>query len=307
MRELNLDQLRTLVTIADLGTFAAAARALHLAPPTVSLHIGELESRLGASLLERGSRGVRLTAPGGVLVERGRQLLKEADATLEQVRRVAEGRAGKVRLGTSTGVLVHLLPQVLERLARAVADVEVDVVILGSGETMARLQARTLDLGIVALPQAGSPGLDVQPWRSDPMMAFLPPRWTDVPASVTPAWLADRPLVANDASTLMHRLTAGWFGEAGLQPRARIELNYTEAMKSLVAAGYGAAVLPMEWLDEVPADVARLQMRPLDPPLTRHLGLAHRPRALLDAATAEVLRVLLDFTPAAVGAGAGSA
>ncbi|MDO8375424.1 MAG: LysR family transcriptional regulator, partial [Polaromonas sp.] len=39
MRELNLDQLRTLVAITDLGTFSAAARALHLAQPTVSLHI----------------------------------------------------------------------------------------------------------------------------------------------------------------------------------------------------------------------------------------------------------------------------
>jgi len=49
MRSLNLDQVRTLVAIADLGTFAAAAQALHLAPPTVSLHISELESRLRCS------------------------------------------------------------------------------------------------------------------------------------------------------------------------------------------------------------------------------------------------------------------
>ena len=53
MRELNLDWLRTLVTIADRGSFAAAARSLHLAPPTVSLHIAELEARLGAALLVR--------------------------------------------------------------------------------------------------------------------------------------------------------------------------------------------------------------------------------------------------------------
>ena len=46
MRNLNLDQLQTLIAVADLGTFAAAAQALHLAPPTVSLHIKELESRM---------------------------------------------------------------------------------------------------------------------------------------------------------------------------------------------------------------------------------------------------------------------
>ncbi len=73
MRELNLDQLRTLVAIADLGTFSAAAKALHLAQPTVSLHISELESRLGAQLVARGSRSVTLTPAGAALVERGRR------------------------------------------------------------------------------------------------------------------------------------------------------------------------------------------------------------------------------------------
>ncbi len=62
MRELNLDQLRTLVAIADLGTFSAAGRALHLAQPTISLHISELESRLDAALLVRGHRRVVATA-----------------------------------------------------------------------------------------------------------------------------------------------------------------------------------------------------------------------------------------------------
>jgi len=64
VRELNLDQLRTLVTIAELGSFAAAARALHLAAPTVSLHVAELESRLGAALLLRQRQRVVPTVVG---------------------------------------------------------------------------------------------------------------------------------------------------------------------------------------------------------------------------------------------------
>ena len=53
MREINLDQLRTLVTIAETGSFNEAALRLHLSPPTVSLHISELENRVGAKLLSR--------------------------------------------------------------------------------------------------------------------------------------------------------------------------------------------------------------------------------------------------------------
>jgi len=295
MRSLNLDQLRTLVTIADLGTFAAAAQALHLAAPTVSLHVSELEARLGAPLLERGGKQVRMSAAGAALIERGRQLLKEADDAVDQVRRFAEGREGKVRLGTSTGVLVHLLPRVLAVLNERHPGIDVEVAILGSLDTMDRLAARTLDIGIVALPQAELPELLLQPWRSDPMMAFLPPRWP-VPEVVTPAWLATQPLVANDKTTMMHGLVAGWFGAAGLAPRARIELNYTEAMKSLVSAGYGAAVLPLERSADTLLPAPELmQLRPLDPPLTRHLGVAHRVPERLDAATRQVLAVLAEM------------
>lgn len=296
MRSLNLDQVQTLVTIADLGTFAAAARALHLAAPTVSLHVAELEARLGTMLLERGRRQARPTMAGAALVEDGRRLLKGADVALERVRRIAEGREGKVRLGTSTGVVVHLLPRVLQALEARSPGIDVELDIMGSDETMRRLRAGNLEIGIVALPQQGSADVLVHPWRNDPMMAFLPPHWK-APRAVTPAWLAKQPLIANDTTTHMHRIVAEWFGQAGLAPRARIEMNYTEAMKSLVAAGYGAAVLPLER----PSDSSlhdNVQLRPLRPALIRHLGIAHRSVEGMDAATRSVLAVLGEFVAA---------
>ncbi|OXH91503.1 LysR family transcriptional regulator, partial [Burkholderia multivorans] len=70
MREISLDRLRTLVAVAERGSFADAARALHLAPPTVSLHIAELEARIGAPLLSRKRGHVGPTSIGAVLVER---------------------------------------------------------------------------------------------------------------------------------------------------------------------------------------------------------------------------------------------
>lgn len=296
MRSLNLDQLRSLVAIADLGSFAAAAQALHLAPPTVSLHISELESRLGAALMLRGKGGVQLTSAGEVLVQRGRRLLRDAEEAIEQVRRHAQGRAGKVRLGTATGVVVHLLPRVLEALAEQYPDIEVEVSVLGSAEALARLESGSLDLGLVTLPMPATAALQCYPWRSDPMMAFLPARW-EAPDEVDPAWLAARPLIFNDSSTQMYRLTMAWFGQAGFSPTARIELNFTEAMKSLVVAGYGAAVLPLEQAREPYVQDAheRLQLRPLRPALRRELALVHRSAGLLPPGALPVLEVLRGF------------
>ena len=296
MRSLNLDQLRSLVVIADLGSFAAAAQALHLAPPTISLHISELESRLEATLMLRGKQGVQLTSAGAVLVQRGRLLLRDAEDAMAQVRRHAQGLAGKVRLATQTGVVVYVLPQVLAQLAREHPDIEVEVAVLGTHQTLAAIHAGQLDLGLISLPIAADAELVCSRWRSDPVLACLPADW-DAPAEVSPAWLADKPLIFNSSGTQLYRQTMAWFGQAGFSPSARIELNYTEAMKSLVVAGYGAAVLPLE-SSAAPHSLAlheRLQLRPLKPPLTRELALVHRPPDLLPPSALPVLEVLRGF------------
>jgi DNA-binding transcriptional LysR family regulator len=293
MRELNLDQLRTLVAIVDLGTFSAAARGLHLAQPTVSLHVSELESRLGTALVVRGGKRVEATAAGGVLVERARRLLRDADEAVDAVRRHVEGRLGRVRIGTSTGVVVYLLPQVLRAMEREHPGIDVEGNILSSDDTMARLAAGTLDVGLVAAPSVSPRGLSMAHWRSDAMMAFVPQSWA-VPKKITPQWLAARPLIFNDASTHMYRLTMAWFAAAGLSPRARIELNFTEAMKSLVAAGYGAALLPLEHTGEAGRQhgIQIVQVRPL---LTRHTVVMHRPLTAVDGATKNLLGTLAQF------------
>lgn len=147
MREISLDRLRTLVAIADRGSFVAAAQLLHLAPPTVSLHVAELESRIGAPLLSRTRGNVRPSAIGAVLVERARRLLAEVEATLDDVERQVQGLTGRVRLGASTGAIAHLLPQAVARLRERHPDIDVQIAVLTSHDTLARLAQGTLDVG----------------------------------------------------------------------------------------------------------------------------------------------------------------
>ncbi len=273
MRELSLDRLRTLVCIVDLGSFAAAARALHLAPPTVSLHVSQLEERLGTPLLVRDRGRVYPTGPGLMLIDRARLLLNQADAMVDDVRLIVEGKRGRVRLSASTPVIANLLPGVLDRIDRRHPGIEVELSVCTSEEALARVDQGAIDIGIVALPQPSTPGIRVLPWRRDPVVALIPHDW-EHPARATPTWLASRPLILNDSRTRLFRLTAEWFAVAGCHPRARIEHNYNEAIKSLVASGYGATLLSYE---ATPALVdPRIRILPLSPALWRPLGLAHR-------------------------------
>ncbi|MCC8393675.1 LysR family transcriptional regulator [Paraburkholderia sp. MMS20-SJTR3] len=289
MREISLDRLRTLVVIADLGSFAEAARVLHLAPPTVSLHIAELESRVGAPLLSRKRGQVRPSAIGETLIGHARQLLSDAEHAFDDVRRQAEGLGGRVRLGASTSAIANLLPQALGRLANEHPGIDVQIAVLTSAQTLARLADESLDVGIVALPQPPVKGLSIERWRRDPVVALMPAQWR-CPARITPQWLAAKPLILNDAGTRLSRLTTEWFSAAGQHPSPRIQLNYADAIRSLVAAGYGAALLPQESGRALPAD-ERIVTRPLRPALWRQLGLAYRAGSG-EAATAHVLDVL---------------
>ncbi|CAN7319211.1 MULTISPECIES: LysR family transcriptional regulator [unclassified Caballeronia] len=291
MREISLDRLRTFVTIADHRSFAEAARILHLAAPTVSLHIQELEDRVGAPLLSRKRGHVQPTTIGESLLEKARHLLADAGQALDDVRRQVQGLEGRVRLGASTGAIAHLLPRTLEVLGQQHPAIDVQVTVLTSQDTLTRLAEGSLDIGLVALPQPTMAGLVIKPWRRDPVMAFMPAQW-QCPVRVTPKWLASRPLILNDSTTRLSHLSTEWLAAGGHHPVPRIQLNYNDAIKSLVAAGYGAALLPHE--ATTPSPDPRIVMRPLRPALWRRLGIAHR-TGCVESSTQHVLDVLWDL------------
>ena len=293
MRNLNLDQLQTLIAIADLGTFAAAAQALHLAPPTVSLHNKDLESRLGAELVVRGRRQADLTPAGEVLVREGRQVLLASDDLIDRVRRRASGREGVVRVGVSAGVSTHLLPRMLEALAAHSPGVEIRLEAVGSSASMQRLKTGSLDLAIVASPQPPLAEVRQTPWRNDPMVALLPADW-DAPEFVTPDWLAQRRWASFAPATQMHGLVANWFGQAGHHPRPFLALSYPGALKSLAVASQCAALLPLEEVADQ-QEVASVQIRHLEPPLMRPMAVAHRHQPPPSPAVQSVLQLLAEF------------
>lgn len=293
MRNLNLDQVQTLVAIADLGTFAAAAQALHLSPPAISLHIKELETCMDTALLVRGRRQAVLTAAGELLVAHGRKLLDASDELIDLVQRRASGREGLVKVGVSAGVSTRLLPMMLEQLSSRSPGVEVKLEAVGSADAMQRLRTGSLDVAIVASPQPSSAEIVLTPWRNDPMVVLLPAAWK-APKRVTPDWLAGKRWASFAPATQMHGLIAGWFGQAGHHPRPFLTLSYPGALKSLAAASQSAVILPLEEVEDQ-LQLPGVQVRHLWPRLMRPMAVAHRRDGSHNPAAAAVLAVLAAF------------
>lgn len=292
MREINLDQLRTLITIADTGSFVEAAQRLHLSPPTVSLHISELESRVGTKLLSRARGKIRPTAIGENLVRHAQKLLADAAFALDDISRQAQGLTGRVRLGASTGAIAHLLPQAIKIFAQSHPHIDVQISVLTSQQTLEQLKTGSLDIGIVALPQTRVNGLRINAWSRDPVVAFLPSKWK-VPDEVTPDWIIEKPLILNGSGTHLSQLINSWFALSGHCPTPRIKLDYNDAIKSLVTADYGATLLPLESYASF-YNGERFTIRPLKPALWRELGIACRDSEN-DLSVQQLLNVLSAF------------
>jgi DNA-binding transcriptional LysR family regulator len=295
MRELKLDQLRTLVTVVELGSFTLAARALHLSQPTVSLHVAELEKRLEQPLLVRGFRQLTATPAGDELVRRARRLLREADDAVEAVGRLRADARARLRIGASTGGLSRMLPAVMRELSAVWPHTQLELRTGRSPELLDWLAAGSVDLVLVAEREALPDTVVALPWHRTPLVALLPQAW-QAPAQVTPAWLAARPLIVNEPATHIHGQVMGWFAQAGLQPTVRLEMPFEEVAAGLVGAGYGAALLPArpDWTRV--SDT--LHVRPLRPALQRSVVVCHRKAEDPDSLALQVAAAICGLQPA---------
>jgi DNA-binding transcriptional LysR family regulator len=99
------DSLSMLQTIADTGSFAAAARQLNMVPSALSYRIRQIEEALDALLFDRSSRQARLTPAGAELLREGARLLEDIDAVANRVKRVATGWEPQLTIAVDSIIL----------------------------------------------------------------------------------------------------------------------------------------------------------------------------------------------------------
>src|SRR5882757_8487268 len=99
---MDLRFLRYFVTVAEELNFTRAARVLHITQPSLSVQVRKLESEVGAELLTRDGRGIRLTQAGRLFLTHARKILAEAERAVALARRTAKGEIGELSIGYST-------------------------------------------------------------------------------------------------------------------------------------------------------------------------------------------------------------
>lgn len=150
---LDLELLRTLVFIAETGSLSRAAACVHRTQSAISMQVRRLEEVVGRPLLERGSRGVRLTATGERMVGHAHKLLRLHDETISEL--TGEGLSGLVRFGLADDYAEAFLPPLIGAFAARYPRVGVEVACLPTPELRCSIKAGRLDLALLTLAPNG--------------------------------------------------------------------------------------------------------------------------------------------------------
>jgi DNA-binding transcriptional LysR family regulator len=169
-------ELRYFVAVAEELHFGRAAQRLGIAQPPLSRAIAGLERRLGAALLERSSRGVRLTGAGAVLLREARAALDAVEAAERRTRRAALATTGRpaVVLAAKAGASGELLAKLLDAYAAEPGAVAVEVVLCGPGEQAPVLRDGRADVALLHRPFDDTAGFDTEDLCTEGQVALLP-------------------------------------------------------------------------------------------------------------------------------------
>jgi len=244
---LDVHRLRLLREVAARGTIAATARALAFTPSAVSQQLSKLETEVGAPLLERSGRGVRLTEVGKVLVAHADVVLRALDRAEVAAHEARGDIGGTLRVGAFASAGTELVAPAIRTLERRAPRLRVELSELEDPDSIVGLRLGELDLIILQdftnVPSRTPTGLTRHPLLDDPLVLAIPRSW-EPPGSDALAELADRPWIAEPEANPSGRALRHVCRAAGFEPDIRYETLSFQVMAALVARGLGVALVP---------------------------------------------------------------
>ena len=262
---LDVKQLRVLKAVAEHGSFSAAAEALSYTQPAISQQIAALERSAGATLVDRTSRGVRLTDAGRALVDHAHVVLARLAAAEAELDAIAGVRGGRVRLASFPTASAALLPPALARFTERHPDVELTFLEKEPEDAIQMLRAGELEVAIVFefhnLSQGEWDrlygGAELHPLVDDPMYLALPlghplahkprVRLQDLSDEL---WIQE-----GNPRNPCGRLHQAACVNAGFDPRIGFRSDDYNVVQGMVAAGVGVSLLPSFALANVRDDI----------------------------------------------------
>jgi len=242
--DISMRQLRYLVAAAEHGQFSQAALKVHVSQSAITTAVSQLETLLGVQLFERLPHGVQLTAEGHKFYQHARHILDTLQDAVAQPAFLSHSLSGSVRVGASYTVLGYFLPTLLARFKRSYPQVDIDLIDMDRPAIEQGVSGGSLDMGLTIISNADT---DL-PFERHVLMRSRRQLWLS----------SDHPLMEKATIELVdvaqHDYILGTVDEgeasalrywraANLEPKVVFRTSSIEALRGLVAHGFGVTIL----------------------------------------------------------------
>ena len=253
---MELRHLRYFVAVAEEGSLSLAAeRRLHTAQPSLSRQIRDLEREVGAQLLQRGARGIELTAAGRAFLDHARLALVQAQAAVETARRIARPAKPVFAVGFLTGHEADCIPPTTRILRDDLPDLEVRIYSGFSADLADDVQRGKLDIAFVR--REPNPDLEFRFVLREPLVAILrADHRLAARRSVDPHDLEGETFIGiSSVPRVLRSVVTGYLERSGVCITPHLEIDNFAMAISLVRSTRGIALLPSSIEAYLPAAV----------------------------------------------------
>jgi DNA-binding transcriptional LysR family regulator len=276
---MSIRQLRTLVAIADGGSFNAAAQRLYMTQSAVSMQMKALEVDMRAKLFDRTSRPPVLNANGWRFVDEARQIIERYDALRLLASAPTAGLTGSLRLGVIPSVATHLLPQTLSRLRTDHSSLRVQVQSGLSPELAFKVESKTLDMAVVTELERLDPTVVFEPISEEELKVVI---HKDLSRGSIADLLGTYPFVRFNPAMGVGRVIDATLRGRRILVNDFMEFDSIETMVKMVKLKLGVTIIPVGLFSFKSKD--NLKSISFDPPVHRRIGVVAR-RGMIDAPT----------------------
>lgn len=254
---MNLRHLQYFVAVVDEGGFRQAAARLHVAQPALSRQVQAMESALGLTLVDRGSRRVGLTAAGAAYLRAARAVLADVANSVRRARLASVGRVGRCTIALPRPALAAgPVSQAAERIAAYHPEIELTITEADLPDHWEMLRRGDVDVALGLRPPSEAEGIDCEPlWQEAMRCALLPA--THALAHRASVRLADlredpfltvEPTLISDVWAPVERA----LDRAGID-RAKMRIARSmSGVRTLVAAGHGWSLVSEAYQQQPP-------------------------------------------------------
>jgi DNA-binding transcriptional LysR family regulator len=233
--------LESLISVAELGSIAAAARAQNLTPAAVGQRIAILEKHFGTALLNRNTHKAVPTAACLNLLPRARQIVTEFQHMSTEIE--SSGLVGKFHLGAISTALTGILPGTIRQLAQVAPKLVLQIKPGTSNSLFSDLTERRIDAAIIALPPNALPrSFSVELLRNEPLVLLS----HNASGTTARAKLEQNPYICYDAQSWGGLKAFQYLKDNKIRIEPFYELDALEAIEKLVLQGMGVSLVP-QW------------------------------------------------------------